>query len=324
MRDNPIQFAVVREDPLVELEVLSRHGDSVQNGLVIASGGCSLLSLSVQQPDIQWTGLDPNRDQLDLVEKKNRALAEAYGSDSWKSSFNIGDERSNGFNACGNFESLFSQFRHFLYEFVVSREEFNDFFQGKVVADAFLKRLTDSVYWQVAFELCFSDSLLNAMFGPGATQYATPGSYPLYFRSVLEKGLLRDDVQENYFLHHIFLGHYVDRKECWPLYLQSSRLGSWSLRKGFIDDVEDFSDFEFVQLSNIFDWMAPGLVKKTCRRLATEMQPGAVVLIRQLNNDQPVEEMLAPEFEFDQDLSQRLVDMDRSLFYQSIKVGVKK
>ena len=39
MRDNPVQFAVVREDPLIEIEILERH--HCQQLLLSASGGCT-------------------------------------------------------------------------------------------------------------------------------------------------------------------------------------------------------------------------------------------------------------------------------------------
>ena len=55
-------------------------------------------------------------------------------------------------------------------------------------------------YWPVAFELFFSDQLLNAMFGAAATQHAPPGSYSAYFRGAIEAGLCRPDAAQNYFL----------------------------------------------------------------------------------------------------------------------------
>jgi S-adenosylmethionine-diacylglycerol 3-amino-3-carboxypropyl transferase len=325
MRGNPIQFAVVREDPGVEQEIISRLGGHVENALVIGSGGCTLLFLSKELPRIHWTALDSNPAQLNLIRKKEADLLTDYGSDSWKTNFNIGDAQSDGLNACGNFESLFGQFRLFLNEFVAQPIEFYNFFTGAQEKEVFLDRLTNSPYWPVAFKLFFSDSILNAMFGPEATQYAKPGSYPGYFQAVFENGFKRDDYRNNYFLHHVFLGHYLDKKSCWPPYLQKNETSeALTLKQGFIEDVDDFSKFQFIHLSNIFDWMAPESVQSICKRLAKEMKSGSIVVIRQLNNEQPVEERLKPEFNFNEEFSLRLLEIDRSLFYQTIKVGVKK
>ena len=72
MRDNPIQFAVVREDPRLEIQVLRRH--PARRALLIASGGCTALTLASVWPNLGVTLLDPNPAQLDLVERKISAL----------------------------------------------------------------------------------------------------------------------------------------------------------------------------------------------------------------------------------------------------------
>jgi hypothetical protein len=48
MRDNPVQFAFVREDPEIEASLVRR--DHSGSALLIASGGCTALSLQALFP----------------------------------------------------------------------------------------------------------------------------------------------------------------------------------------------------------------------------------------------------------------------------------
>ena len=49
MKNNKIQFGVVREDPQLELELIARFG--LDSGVIIGSEGCTAMSLKTQLPD---------------------------------------------------------------------------------------------------------------------------------------------------------------------------------------------------------------------------------------------------------------------------------
>ena len=207
MTQKLIQFAVVREDPEIEASVIRL--EKVQKVLLIASGGCTALTLKTLFPDISFTLLDINPAQIGLVQTKIQALSERQAI-GFQKKFNIDSVDPQGLNQCGNFESLFRCFRKFLNEFILEESEMETIFKGDAFpgdapqSDAILKKLITHKYWSVAFELYFSDALLVAMFGNDAIQHAAPGSYPGYFQSVLEKGLKNPSRNQNYFLHHIF------------------------------------------------------------------------------------------------------------------------
>lgn len=71
-RDNPVQFAVVREDPVIEIELL--RDLRPRKALLVASGGFTALTLAALRPDLRLTRLDANAAQLDLVHWKVTAL----------------------------------------------------------------------------------------------------------------------------------------------------------------------------------------------------------------------------------------------------------
>ena len=67
MKDNPIQFAVVREDPLIEAEVIRASG--AERMLLVGSGGCTALTLQTLFPNLALTLVDPNPAQSVLIKR---------------------------------------------------------------------------------------------------------------------------------------------------------------------------------------------------------------------------------------------------------------
>ncbi len=320
MRDNPIQFAVVREDPEIEAALVARSSKNAKI-LLIGSGGCTVLTLRGRFPGLQLDVLDPNAAQIALIQQKVNALSLA----SARQDFGVGSEDPVSLTACGNFESLFRCFREFLFEFAAPRERFESFFSGGNDG-GFVEGLLSAKYWPVAFDLFFSDSILLAMFGPAAIQHAPRSSYPKYFQNALARGLRAPAAVDNYFLHHIFLGHYLDRPASLPPYLTQdpkAPKAAVDFIQGFAHDVKDFGKYDLICLSNIFDWMAKEEVAKIAQRLTHEMRKGATVVFRQLNNAADFQKGFGQAIHFDSALGQSLFARDRSLFYSSISVGKK-
>jgi len=313
MQPNPVQFAVVREDPLIEKEVLERYPSTRM--LIIASGGCTALALKAWHPKLQITLLDPNPAALDLIRRKIRTLA----SDASPEHFNIQSDNPAGLSQCGNFESLFRLFRGFIEELILSRKALEEMFSQPGSFQEHQKELLNSPYWPIAFEWVFSESFLRQMFGNDALQYAPPGSYPHYFQQRFEWGLKQKTAFNNPFLHHIFLGQYLSKAP--PAFLETRPINPvFQWVEGPLGKV-DFSDFDCIGLSNILDWTPPEEAEQILERLQNECPVGTTVLWRQLNNTRPLHEQLAPDFFFDHHWEKRLHESDRSLFYSSVHVG---
>ncbi|MHC4377285.1 MAG: DUF3419 family protein, partial [Planctomycetota bacterium] len=86
MQANPLQFAVVREDPRVEFAVLERH--PARRALLVASGGCTALALAARLPELELTLVDPNPAQLQWVERKVEGLASLHRAEG-RRAFNV-------------------------------------------------------------------------------------------------------------------------------------------------------------------------------------------------------------------------------------------
>ncbi len=315
MTDPRLSFAVVREDPLVELTELRALGIASPRVLTIASGGCTALAIQHAFPDASLLLVDPNPAQHARVEAKVRALADRAPL----SRFNVDDDDPAGLCAGGRFEALFRQLRNFLLEFVTDRSTLDAATRGD---DTARSAMLASAYWPVAFDLFFSDSMLVATFGPAAVQHGVPGSYPRYFQRAVEEMLEFLGPARNPFLHHLLLGHY--REHARPFYLRQTRPppARFEHLVGRIDDVADFGTFDLLHLSNVLDWAEPAEVSRVASRIAEEMRPGAVLTLRQLNNPRRLETRF-PGVHFDLDRCERVAASETSNFYNRVLVGTK-
>lgn len=307
-----LKFAVVREDPLLESRLVA--AGSAREVLTVASGGCTALTLLARHPALRVTAFDLNPAQLAHVRAKSFAAQESLLAD-----LNVNDDRRDGLNQRGEFEGLFRVLRGYLDEFVFKRGEVARFFTSPDDGPALAARWTSHPYWSAAFELAFHEALLHAMFGPAATQHAERGSYPGYFRDAFTRGLGRPDAASNPFLQHVLWGRYRDP----PPYVGASVDKRLSLRHGSLLEVPELSRFELISLSNIFDWSDDALVRAWASHLAENVQKGARVLIRQLNNLRDLRPHFEGAFLFDDALGAALLAEDRSLFYNRIEVAVR-
>lgn len=321
MKHNPVQFAVVREDPLTELAIINQK--KAIKALLIGSGGCTALSLLCVKPELEVTIFDTNPAQLALVKDKVKALTLRKIDSEFNAAFGIGSEDLRGLNTNGNFESLFRGLRHFIFDLVAPKEEMLELFSGQNQSEIF-SRISNNKFWPVAFDLFLSDSILRAMFTDAAVQHVDKGSYPQYFRTMLEKGLRAKDAPFNYFLHHIFLGHYLEDKSKLPIYLSSeNRHFPIKYVLGDLKAVEQLSDHDFISLSNIFDWMTPGQVDETAKFLTSKCKEGTTLLWRQLGHDRDMSKFF-PKWSFDKKAAEQLLANDRSLFYAHYYVATRK
>jgi S-adenosylmethionine-diacylglycerol 3-amino-3-carboxypropyl transferase len=310
-----IKFAVVREDPDVE-HALCLH-TKAERVLVVASGGCTALTLKYRVPGVAVTAFDLSDAQLAHVGDKRLAVARGD-----LRALGVGDDSPESLNQRGEFESLFRTLRRFLEEMVTARGSIARYFHPDTPAvdrRALVEGWRSSRYWPVTFSLAFHDALLNTMFGPAATQHAEPGSYPRYFQRAFERGLLRDDGAANPFLAHVLLGTYLPGHP--PDYVHAGRLLDVELVPGQLPDVAGLGRYDLVSLSNVFDWSDDTLVARWGQSLRA-LRPGAAIVIRQLNNRREVAQLL-PGFEWDAALGQDLLSRDRSLFYERILVGFR-
>ncbi len=301
-----VKFGVVREDAELEQRLIRDNG--ARRVLLVASGGCTALSILAADAGLEVVAFDQNPAQLEHVRAKAAVAA-------------AGDRALlDQLNQAGEFDALFRTLRYMLETFVARDGALSRFFEAPAAERrALVDAWSTDRYWVGCFASCFCDGLLHAMFGPAATQHAEPGSYPGYFAGVFERGLRRPDAARNPFLQHVLLGGYRDGDE--PTYMREGRVRVPRLVLGGLGDVPELERFDLYSLSNVFDWSDDDLVAAWANRLKRTAQRGSVVLLRQLNNTRDLRRYLTPEFAFDDALGRELQASDRSLFYNRIEVA---
>lgn len=309
-----LSFAVVREDPELERSVIERDLTDPRAALVVASGGCTALSLIGAMPSLEVHAFDINPTQLAHVRAKFEAVQ--AGSDR----LNVHDDDPRGLNQSGEFERLFRMLRASLAALVASPAEIERFFHCRDAGErqAIARRWARSPYWSPVFESVFHDAMLEAMFGPSATQHAEKGSYPRYFQRVFERGLSHERAAENYFLHHVLLGRYL--AHALPAYLRRPARTLPTLLLGSLQDVPQLSRFDLLSLSNILDWSDDAQTAAWAEALRAGAKNGSAILVRQLNNHRDLGPALGDDFALDRARSEALFAMDRSLFYERVSL----
>lgn len=239
--------------------------------------------------------------------------------------FNIGTSDPKGLNQSGNFESLFRGLREFIFDLVADEAEIRGLFEAESRLANVSEVLFSGKYWPVAFDLYFSDSLLNVMFGPDATQQAETRSYPHYFQTLFERGLTPAEAFDNYFLHHVFLGYYLERPGGLLYYLLVPPTNyRFQMVEGTLDQVPELQHFDLISLSNIMDWMPLAEVDSFIGYLQNGIKSGASVLYRQLNNYTDLSTYFGDSFAFNEAFDVRFQEIERSLFYSSVHVGKRR
>lgn len=310
LKYNSLQFAVVREDPEVELSIFKKFG--IKDPILIGSGGCTALAVAANFPEMTVSLIDPNPSQISLTKLKIKVLKQKNRVKRLRDYSLLMES--------GNFETLFRSMRKFIHEFIVDENNLEKLFIHGTNTQ--WKKVFIHPYWSVTFDLYFSTPILLEMFGPAAIQHGPPESYGRYFQKVFEKGLLAKGRKKNYFLQHLLLGRYLS--DCVPLFLEKPpQETKFKYLQRMANEVASYAPYDFVGLSNIFDWSSELEIKKIVKKLDKELQPGAIVAFRQLNNAKSFRHFFGKNFEWlDQD-AETLHAQDRSLFYSSLHVARK-
>lgn len=313
--NEPIAYAVIREDPRLEGDLILRL--RAERVLCVASGGCVALSLSSRFPKIAVTAFDTSAAQLAHMQRKAEAAMRRDAV-----ALNVEDAASTGLNQAGELEKVFRMLRAFFEEFIAPHGELFAFFtrqRSLPELDGMVRTWTTSRYWRAAFHACFSDVLLRTTLGSAPAAFADVGVQPDYFARAFARAFRRDAAPENPFLQHVFLGGY--HKDCAPHYIRNPTPFRVEMVHGSLADVPRLERFDVVSLSNLMDLVPEAELVATAKLLKERLRPGTAVLMRQLNSTRRLRPYFEPELAFDDVLGGRYFRRERSHFYNRIEVG---
>jgi S-adenosylmethionine:diacylglycerol 3-amino-3-carboxypropyl transferase len=308
-----IKFATVREDPNIIIPLIKQY--KIKKLLTICSGGCSALSYKAMYPELCVAVFDKNLAQIKLLDKKLKILTSVNNSSTTQKLMKL--------NSNGVFEDIFKCFRSFINTFLISKVDLKQALVSNENISQYAYSIFNNKYWQLAFEMFFADSFLKATFGLQAVQNAAENSYAKYFQNCFEEGILKANRQENYFLHYALLGEYINKHL--PVYMHK-KLANKSIQMyhGSIWDINDITDYDLIDLSNIFDWMSLDETKAILNLLAENTKRNCMIIFRNLNNVHNYDNLITTPFVKNKLLSQQLHNNSKDLFYSSITVLEKQ
>jgi S-adenosylmethionine-diacylglycerol 3-amino-3-carboxypropyl transferase len=346
----PIAFAQVREDPLIDVQLV-RQLERPARVLMVASGGETAAMLSTL-PLRRLHLVDLNEAQLNLTRLKLQLLQTA---DTTQRLALLGhtpmssDDRSNelahrladlglpagalgppdliaqyGPDHCGRYEWLFARMRQLLADcsqqigaLMRMRDPQR---QSQLVAED-----TDL---GKRIEEAFCDTMdlakLVQIFGVGATANRVQ-PFAQHFLEQTRRILASMPAADNPFLHQIFLGSFIG--PIWPwlhcdlqVTLPETEY-SHDAMDAVLATLPDQS-YDLIHLSNILDWINPVDAQRVLGDVYRCLSPQGLVVIRQLNSRLEIPS-IPSGLRWLPDLSDQLHQLDRSFFYRSLHVGIK-
>ena len=349
----PIAFAQVREDSLLDVEILERIGGRQIRGIMIASGGCTAAALvaSGRLTELHLVDMNPaqlalSRLKLDLLhtampQERAEILGHAPLSINERSA-RLGEALRRlelspdvlgppsfvaevGPDQAGRYELLFAQLRHEIRGFtseIVDLLNLDDTAERirRTRPEAPLGRAIDE-----AFEHGMALPHLVRLFGAQATQNSLE-SFAKHFARRTRQAIALGCTVDNPYLWQLLTGKFPNGVTTpWMSAMPPSRLPEVIESHCTFDmALACFCDrFDFVHLSNILDWLDPDQARRTLQLASCALRPGGYVLIRQLNSALDIPS-LDPSFDWLAAEAGAMHARDRSFFYRDLHLGRKR
>jgi len=341
----PLAFAQVREDALLDLQVVESLGKDL-SVLMIASGGCTaaLLSTSPNVTRIDVTDVNPAQialcklkmrllkecpvekrlailgyAKMDIRERKQELCSHLMALGLPDDIFGPIDQVSKkGPDHMGRYEHLFELLRQAMGEELKSLSlviHKNQALDEKVI-DALRK----------AFDSVMALPNLVALFGDEATQNAVKPFADHFFDQTIN--ILRHQhlaTTVNPYLHQMLSGHFGS-DVYYPWLSQTSPSKSLEinyLRGSMLEALHSSSDqYDLIHLSNILDWLSEDQAMMLLENAAGKLKKGGRLFIRQLNSKLDIPQ-LCGMLTWDHEYAEKLLSQDRSFFYPKLHIGIK-
>ena len=338
----PVAFCQVREDPEIDLEVLSQC--PAGQIAMIGSGGDTLCFLSQKLKCSQIHVIDQNSSQLAMCSLKNYLLKnntlderlvilgyQPASSRQREELLNILEKESEvdlsriapkdylvkfGLDFCGRYEFLFKEVQANLPKDLIRTlvndlkftDSHNDFVWQK------LRQTINSNFKQHTLERLFgknatsnprepfADHFYNQLVSASKQPYWKNNPWVLNFISEPQKEILYPWHDLNY-RRHTKIGYH---NESMLKYLSHAKEGQ----------------FTFIHLSNVLDWCTENEASALFRQVKRTLKPGGKFILRQLNSSLNIAAFCP--MDLIEKMQSRLTQKDKSFFYKNIWVGEKK
>ncbi len=295
---NIIHYANCWEDADVLLNVLApQPGSSI---LSIASAGDNAFALLSSAPE-KLVAIDLNREQLYLTELKQIAIKHFEHNEFLRFSgilpcsdrlkmFNLinsdlsspaqnfwWQNRENiekGIIFCGKFERYFLLFRKYILPLVHSKRDVRKLFSVKSAAEQeiFYRKYWNTFRWKLLFRIFFSKFVMGRFGRDPEFLKQVEINVEEFIFSRAQKHLADINCQRNYFLSMIMNGQFNNQL---PFYMREENylrikmnINKLELLEGYAQDAVKLGEkFDYMNLSNIFEYMPVTVFKETAEVL---------------------------------------------------------
>ncbi|MEP0871351.1 BtaA family protein [Trichocoleus desertorum AS-A10] len=251
-----IAFSQVREDPLTEWQLVERLAK--QQGhplriLLVASGGCTALSLLAHPAIAQIDAVDLNPAQLHLVTLKLTALLHLSLPEQWRllgaasdslqfsNTAGISEPEAEAGDRLQRYQRLQTHLPEAIRLFWDARLDQIAFGVNRIgrfeqlfreLATRFAELGIDPLHnpqaamahphWSAVFAAVFERDKLMETFGPAAVSYSMDRSFSEHFADVFAQALQQFAPDQNYFLTQVWRDRYTAGLDGVPPYLQAA------------------------------------------------------------------------------------------------------
>jgi S-adenosylmethionine-diacylglycerol 3-amino-3-carboxypropyl transferase len=279
------------------------------------------------QEYLELMGFESSTRRQELFEKTLITAPEKTAS-FWK---NREAEVMEGLIYKGKFENYFKLFSKRILPLIHTKKRIKELFRDKPVEEqkTFYEKRWNNWRWRLMFKLFFSKFIMGR-FGRDPAflkEVEVPVSTSIFGHAAHH--LSSTGCQTNYFLHFIMKGNFGDQL---PHYVRS---GNYEKIRENIDKIvvfeglaekafEQYKDFNYFNLSNIFEYMDSGLFGSVVQNFADNSAPGARFAYWNLLVPRLFENANAELFEFQRELSDELTSRDNGFFYQRLVIDQRK
>jgi S-adenosylmethionine-diacylglycerol 3-amino-3-carboxypropyl transferase len=349
--ETELSYSHTREDPALELalveELAEELGRPLRVGLV-ASGGCTALSLLASPLVERVDAVDLNPAQLHLVEMKRCAI-ERLTVEEQEVLFGGRDADPEVRSA------LYDIVRFDLPEATRAwwdaRPAEIRYGLGRVgrfeqlcqeMADRFAEHGLDPVArpseamghpaWGEIFNSVFDRARMASSFGTASVSYSTGREFSDHFSASIAEALKRTKADSNYFLAHVFPTSDGHTHPCLEPEVQRGvrELGAQRMflhRGPLLGQLQALSadaPFDLIQTSDVTDWLPVSERLALFRAAKNGLRPGGALLSRRLNADAELAGLVANHLEVDAERSNSFLEQERTFLYREVVVARRR
>ncbi|TDE16328.1 DUF3419 family protein [Dyadobacter psychrotolerans] len=342
-----IRYANCWEDATILLDGLTPSAGS--KILSIASAGDNSLSLLTTDPEMV-VAIDINKVQLYLVELKRVCITNLEYEEtlaflgftfsesrercfaSLKSQLSF-EARSywdsnlvlikNGIIHQGKFEKYFQLFSRKILPWIHSKQTIEELFEVKTKEqqEQFYTKKWNTWRWKLLFRIFFSNYVMGKYGRDPEFLKQVQGSVSKFIFDKAAHHVKSVAAQENFILEYTLTGSFG---ELLPHFLQKDNYGKIRsnikqlyLKQGFAQDaIREFGKFNFMNLSDIFEYMDQRQFAATAKELIDGTEKDGILAYWNLMVPRRMSYVFPENVKYQKALSERLTAIDKGFFYK--------